>query len=95
MLRVEIISNQSVEDDIKEALLKELPELEYSVLPVVNGKGRNTEKLGTTVWPEVNFILFTYTDEETAGKIASVIKGIKEKFPKEGITIYASQALEL
>ena len=35
--RIEIISNQSVQDDITELLEQEIPEIEYTVIPVVHG----------------------------------------------------------
>ena len=37
--RIEIISNQSVQDDITELLEQEIPEIEYTVIPVVHGDG--------------------------------------------------------
>ena len=44
--RVEIVANQSVEDDIIELLEEEIPELEYTVIPTVHGQGLHTKKLG-------------------------------------------------
>ena len=68
MYRVEIISNQSVQDDIIELLEQEIPSLQYSILPDVQGRGNKAKKLGDTVWPEMNFILFAYVQEEDAKK---------------------------
>lgn len=93
--KVEIISNQSVEDDIIEQLEQEIPGLEYTVLPEVQGRGKNTKKLGDTVWPEMNFVLFCYTDIENARKIKNVISDIKTRFPKEGITLFFTEEVEL
>ena len=39
MYRVEIISNQSVQDDIIELLEQEIPDLQYTILPDVQGRG--------------------------------------------------------
>ena len=60
MYRAEIVSNQSVQDDITERLDKEIPGIQYTVIPEVHGKGLKTKKLGDVVWPEMNFILFAY-----------------------------------
>ena len=60
--RIEIIANQSVQEDITELLELEIPEIEYTVIPTVHGRGRRTKKLGTSTWPEQNFVLFSYLD---------------------------------
>ncbi len=70
--RAEIICNQSVEDDLIDYLEQELPELEYSILPEVQGKGGKSKKLGNTTWPEKNFVLFAYTNSEGAKKIKEI-----------------------
>ena len=93
--RVEIISNQSVEEDIVEILEDNIPGLEYTILPTVHGKGLNSKKLGTSTWPEQNFLLFCYVEKETALKIKEFIDRIKEKFPREGISFFCVKEAEL
>ena len=88
MYRAEIISNQSVQDDITERLEKEIPGIQYTLIPEVHGRGLKTKKLGDTVWPEMNFILFTYIEDEDAKKIKDVIAQVKERFPNEGISLF-------
>ena len=89
MYKVEIISNQSVQDDIVELLEQEIPNIEYTIIPIVYGKGLSSKKLGDTVWPEQNFMLFSYVeDEETAKKIKMIITAIRQKFPREGISSF-------
>ncbi|MCF0241055.1 MAG: hypothetical protein HUK25_00360 [Treponema sp.] len=95
MIRVEIIANQSVEDDIKENLHGYLPDLEYTILPAVQGKGKTSSKLGDATWPEMNFLLFSYVDEETAKKVKTVIDAVINKFPNEGISLFACPAVDL
>ena len=56
--RIEIIANQSVQEDITELLEEELPEIQYTVIPTVQGRGAHRKKLGSTTWPEQNFVLF-------------------------------------
>lgn len=95
MYRVEIIANQSVEEDITDLLHEEIKDIQYTVLPVVHGKGLRSEKLGTTTWPEQNFLLFTYVNLETAKTIKELVNKIILKFPREGISIFAVEAVEL
>ena len=93
--RIEIISNQSVQDDITELLEQEIPEIEYTVIPVVHGRGRRAKKLGTTIWPEQNFLLFAYTSYEDALKAKVIVETIKKKFSSEGISMFCSEEVNL
>lgn len=88
MYRAEIVSNQSVQDDITERLEKEIPGIQYTLIPEVHGRGLKTKKLGDVVWPEMNFILFAYIEDEDARKIKDVIAQVKERFPNEGISLF-------
>ncbi|MGP1495449.1 MAG: PG0541 family transporter-associated protein [Treponema sp.] len=93
--RVEIVANQSVEDDITELLEEEIPELEYTVIPTVHGQGLHTKKLGSSTWPEQNFLMFTYVDKKKASAIKNIIAKIRERFPKEGISFFCVEEAEL
>ena len=93
--RVEIISNQSVMDDITELLENEIPDFEYTMIAGCQGKGRKSKKIGDTVWPEMNFILFAYVSTENAKKIKELVKQLCVKFPKEGISIFFTKAEDL
>ena len=55
--RVEIICNQSIQDDVIELLEQEIQNIQYTVIENVNGKGLSSKKLGNTTWPEMNFLL--------------------------------------
>ena len=92
MFRAEIISNQSVQEDIIERLEKEIPSIEYTVIPELHGRGIRTKKLGDTIWPEMNFVLFTYIDDDNAQKIKEVVADVKKRFPKEGISLFFTKA---
>ncbi len=93
--RAEIISNQSVQDDIIELLEQEIPEVQYTILSDIQGRGGRSKKLGDTVWPEMNFVLFTYVNLVQAKKIKAIIKAVKEKFPKEGISLFFTRCEDL
>ena len=95
LYRAEIISNQSVQEDITERLEKEIPSIQYTLIPEVQGRGIRTKKSGDTVWPEMNFILFAYVDLEGAQKIKAGIAQIKEKFPKEGISLFFTECADI
>ena len=94
LYRAEIISNQSVQEDITECLEKELPSIQYTVIPEIHGRGSHTKKLGDTIWPEMNFVLFAYVEKEEALKIKEVVAAVKERFPNEGISLFFSKAEE-
>ena len=95
LYRAEIISNQSVQEDITEALEKEIPSIQYTVIPEIHGRGSHTKKLGDTIWPEMNFALFTYVEKEDALKVKAVVAAVKERFPNEGISLFFTKAEEL
>ena len=89
--RAEIICNQSVQDDVIELLEQEISDIQYTVIENVNGKGLSSKKLGNTTWPEMNFLLFAYTDLSGAKKIKTIVEFLKKKFPKEGISVFFSK----
>lgn len=95
MYRAEIISNQSIQDDIVELLEQEIPDIQYTIIPDVQGRGASSRKLGDTVWPEMNFLLFAYIDEQYGNKIKSILKAIKQKFPAEGISLFMMKSEEI
>lgn len=88
MIRIEIIANQSVHEEIIKNLEAVSPDLCYSLIPLVYGKGKKSRKLGTTTWPETNFIIIAYTEEKYETDIRTVIEYEKKRFPDEGIKIF-------
>lgn len=92
MKRVEIIANNSVEENLIEDLEREIEKFRYSLLPVTHGKGRQGSRLGDIVWPEENFILISYVDDLDAQKARDAVELLKARFPNEGIKIYSVAA---
>ncbi|MCR5289040.1 MAG: hypothetical protein K6E51_03515 [Treponema sp.] len=88
MIRVEIIANQSVQDEIVNNLVKVIPDFYYSIIPLVHGRGKDSFKLGTTTWPETNFILIAYIQDDAEHSVQTVIEYIKKKFTTEGIKLF-------
>lgn len=95
LYRAEIISNQSVQEDITERLEEAIPSIEYTVIPEIHGRGLRSKKLGDTVWPEMNFVLFSYVEKEDAHKVKAVVEAVKERFPNEGISLFFTKAEEI
>lgn len=88
MIRIEIIANQSVQEEIIKNLEAVIPDFCYSLIPLVYGRGKKSYKLGSTTWPETNFILIAYCPETAETDIQTVIEYEKKKFPDEGIKIF-------
>ena len=93
--RAEIISNQSVEDDVIELLEQEIPDIQYTLMNDVHGKGLRTKKLGSAAWPEQNFVLYAYVDKAAAKKIKEIMAAVKQKFPNEGISLFFTKCPKL
>ena len=92
MKRLELIANRSVENEILEALEKNISDFYYTLLPQIHGKGKTRYRLGTATWPEMNFLLISYLDDISASTAHQAIKKVKEKFPKEGIKLFIMEA---
>ncbi|MCL2804689.1 MAG: hypothetical protein FWD26_01965 [Treponema sp.] len=88
MKRIEIIANRSVEENILEALAKEQVGKYYTMIPNVFGVGACGPRMGTAVWPEENFSIVIWCEEEEAQGIQKAIAAVKEKFPGEGIKLF-------
>ena len=84
-----------MQDEIIELMEQEIPEIEYTLIPTVQGRGRSSKKLGDTTWPEQNFVLFAYVEKEVALKVKAIISAVKKKFPTEGITLFCTEEVEL
>ena len=92
MKRLELIANKSVQEEIVKTLEAGVAGLRYTLIPVAHGRGPDDWKLGTTVWPEENFILITYQDDETVQWILELVASLKKQFPREGITVWTVRA---
>jgi hypothetical protein len=88
MIRLEIIANQSVEENILEAFRREQVGKFYTKIPNIFGVGSAGPRMGDAVWPEGNFSLVIWCEREEAQGIKRAIDSVKEKFPKEGIKLF-------
>jgi len=88
MIRLEIIANHSVEENILEALNKEGAGKYYTKYPGIFGVGSSGPRMGDAVWPEENFAMVIWCDEEEAAAVQRAITFIKGRFPEEGIKLF-------
>jgi hypothetical protein len=88
MIRIEIFANHSVEEDILDALAKEQVGKYYTKIPNIYGVGSSGPRKGDAVWPEENFSLVIWCEQDEAEIIKRVIEGVKEKFHDEGIKLF-------
>jgi len=94
MKRLEIIANQSMREEITDAIEAAVPEYRYTLIPEVQGRGHGDWKLGTTVWPEENFLMVTYLADAEVGLAVAAVAGVKAQHPDEGIKAFTSEASE-
>ncbi len=89
MYRIEIVANRSVKEEIVEGLEDSIPGVLYTVMPEAEGRGKRDRKLGTTTWPELNFVLFAHVADDKVAAVKSVVEEVKRRFPNEGIALFA------
>jgi hypothetical protein len=88
MMRIEIIANHSVEENIIEAFAEAKVAQRYTRYPNVMGVGRSGPKMGDAIWPEENFALVIWCEDDEARTIERALAGVKERFPGEGIKLF-------
>jgi hypothetical protein len=94
MIRVEVIANHSIEENILEALAEENVAKYYTRYPNVLGVGRAGPKMGDAIWPEENFVLVVWCEEEEAQGIERAVATVKERFPNEGIKVFGLRSAD-
>jgi len=88
MIRIEIIANHSVEENILEALKAENAGKYYTKYPGILGVGGAGPRMGDAVWPEENFALVIWCEQEEAIGIQRAVDKVKRQFPDEGIKLF-------
>ncbi len=94
MKRLEIVANQSVQEEVVTTLEAAVPGLTYTLIPVAHGRGGDDWRWGTAVWPEENFLLFTYQDDGVVDQLKATLVDLKAKFPREGMKWWSVRADE-
>lgn len=88
MKRLEIIGNRSIQEEVLGALEEAAEGLRYTLLPVVHGRGKADRRLGTTVWPEENFLVLSYLEDGPADLAREAVLGLKARYPREGLQVF-------
>ena len=88
--RVEIIANHSVEEDIMDVLEIRGLASHFTKVPSVHGRGDADPKRGDHIWPEENFIMIIYGDDDKAAAIEAAIEEVRESFPDEGMRCFVT-----
>ncbi|MDR1099682.1 MAG: hypothetical protein LBL28_04300 [Treponema sp.] len=88
MIRIEIIANHSVEENVLEALAKENAGKYYTKYPSVFGVGSAGPRMGDAIWPEENFALVIWCEDEEAQAISRAVDAVKKRFPNEGVKLF-------
>jgi UDP-N-acetylglucosamine 2-epimerase len=94
MKRIEIVANKSIEENIVESFKQHQVSPFYTVIPVAHGEGKSGPRRGDHIWPEENVIFILYCSDEEADKAKESVRYLKERFPDEGIKVFAIQAEE-
>jgi len=88
MKRIEIIANRSIEADMFDLFKKKGIAKQYTRIPEVFGVGTSGPRMGDHIWPEENFILIVYCEEEEARAIREAVGELKSFFKDEGIKLF-------
>jgi hypothetical protein len=88
MIRIEIIANHSVEENILDALKAEGAGKYYTKYPNIFGAGSSGPRMGDAIWPETNFAMVIWCDEEEARAIGRAVDKVKRQFPNEGVKVF-------
>lgn len=94
-IRVEVIANRSVQEDLFERLRKRGVGTHYTLLPEVQGAGDAGPRRGDHIWPEENFVFISYVDMEEAQAIKDEVHKLQQVFEDEGIRFFAVQGLAI
>ncbi|MDR2484505.1 MAG: hypothetical protein LBD55_03820 [Treponema sp.] len=95
MMRIEIVANRSVEENLLEAFRDEGVGKYYTKYPSVLGIGSTGPRMGDAIWPEENFALVIWCEEAEAQGIERAIGAVKKQFPDEGIKLFKPEATQV
>ena len=88
MLRIEVIANHSVEENILDSLKEHGVAKYYTLIPNVTGVGASGPRMGDAIWPEQNFAMVVWCEKAEAKGIVNAVEEVKKKFPDEGIMVF-------
>ncbi len=92
MKRIEIIANRSVQEELFDLFARSGVGSRYTLVPQVHGAGSSEPKQGDSVWPEYNFMLILYCEDQEAPVVIEAVRELKRIFPDEGIKLFEVEA---
>ena len=98
MLRIEIIANRALTDEII-ALIPggggENPP-PFTMLTSVQGRGSSGPCRGDEVWPETNILIILYMEEAELLSLRKALGELKAAYPVQGVALFqTAQAKEI
>ena len=94
MMRIEIVANHSVEENILESLKDKGVGKYYTKYSNIYGVGSSGPRMGDAIWPEENFAMVIWCEEEEARGIEQAVADVKKHFPDEGIKVFGLPVTE-
>jgi hypothetical protein len=92
MIRVEIIANHSVEENILEAFQAEGVAKYYTKFNSIFGVGSSGPRMGDAIWPEENFSIVVWCEKDEVEGIERSVAAVKQQFPDEGIKLFKMES---
>ncbi len=85
MKRVEIVLNQSIEEDFFSRLEKEQIKRFYTKFVDAEGEGCQIPKKGTPIWPQLNNVIVMVLEDEYIPAVRQIVEDLRSEFPDEGV----------
>jgi len=92
--RMEIITNQAIEEDIITLLELHGFGESFTCTRPVYGRGRHGRREGSAVWPEENVIFLIYMEDDRVETLLPDLKRLKGAFSDEGLRCYVQRGAE-
>jgi hypothetical protein len=92
MKRLEIIANNTIREDLLEALQQSGLPTGHSWIPGVSGEGTSGPREGNVIWPDSNVLLIVYLEDSDTERVRNALGEVKKRFPGEGIRCWTTPA---
>jgi len=88
MNRIEIIANVALEEDLFELMKSKGAGKYYTRMNNVHGEGCTEPKMGSAVWPEENFVLIMFCEEEETNILKESVLELRSAHQLTGIQMF-------
>lgn len=94
MVRVEVIGNQILLQDLVDSIEEKLPNQYYTVWSTLRAKGRKGKANGDDIWMEKNFVCLMFVHgAEAVGEIQRICAAIKTQNTTNALTMFTSRVV--